>query len=82
LIFKMARRGGTTPKDGPLVVETFKENGWWISRIDSVPMLQLSDFPWQQKGIWCGLSYTTGIVAKIADFEYIYICHSMRGLKY
>jgi hypothetical protein len=64
----MARREGTTPKDGPLVVETFKENGWWILRIDSVPMLQLSDFPWQQKGIWCGLSHTTRIIAKVVDF--------------
>jgi hypothetical protein len=42
----MARRGRTAPKDDPLVVETFKENGWWISRINSVPMLQLSDFSW------------------------------------
>jgi hypothetical protein len=33
----MARRGGTAPKDGPLVMETFKENGWWLSRTDSRP---------------------------------------------
>jgi hypothetical protein len=49
----MARRGGTAPKDGPLVVETFKKNGWWISRTDSGPILRLSDFAWQEKGIWC-----------------------------
>jgi hypothetical protein len=64
----MARREKTAPKDGPLVVETFKENGWWISRTDSGPILQLSDFAWQEKGIWCGLSHSAGIVAKVADF--------------
>jgi hypothetical protein len=64
----MARRGGRAPKDGPLVVETFKENGWWISRTDSGPILRLSDFAWQEKGIWCGLSHSAGIVAKVADF--------------
>jgi hypothetical protein len=64
----MAKRGGTAPKDGPLVVETFKENGWWISQTNSGPILRLSDFTWQEKGIWCGLSHSARIVAKVADF--------------
>jgi hypothetical protein len=31
-------------------------------------LLRLSDFAWQEKGIWYGLSHSAGIVAKVADF--------------
>lgn len=81
----MASRKQRPPKEAPKVVDSFKNHGWWISRDDKLPILRLSDYAWEEKDLWCGLTYGAGYIAKVAEVsstEEQGLCEVfMRGMK-